>query len=403
MSIIDNIRNIFKNDVKNVANKESKDIKDLKTETTRFRTRQTIENWMVAIQSAERIEIPSRNLLHDIYRTVILDAKVSGKMNNRLNKTLLQDFKIIKGDERQDKIEEIFHNLWFRELMKYIVESKFWGFSLIQLGDIEENKFKGVENINRYYVIPEKFQLKKNIVDTIGIDIVGSEYEDWLIFVDNGDLGLLVKIAQYALYKKEVVALYNEYIEVYGMPTRVAKIGPATNQAAVSDMLRHMGSNAFGIFDKDTDIEFITGRSESYDNIYQRLIDWCDEQIAYLISGETMTDKDGSSYAQANIHKGVADMTSFMDNLLIEDVVNNQLIPKMIKLGFTELTGCKFEFFYNDELSTEAQFNIDKEIMKYFDIDEEYLMNKYGTKIKGVKPKTEGIFNLSDLKNKYKL
>lgn len=71
-----------------------------------------------------------------------------------------KSFKLVdaKGKEKEEATA-LFETGWFKDLIGYILDSRYWGHSLIQLGDVisvdGKMRYKDVELVPRKHVIPE--------------------------------------------------------------------------------------------------------------------------------------------------------------------------------------------------------------------------------------------------------
>ena len=83
----------------------------------------------------------------------------------------------------------------------------------------------------------------------------------------------------------------------------------------------------------ETEIEFVeSGKSDSY-NVYDKRIDRANSELSKLVIGQTMTIEDGSSLSQSQTHLEVFENLVESDRDMLRDIVNNQLLPRMIRHG----------------------------------------------------------------------
>ena len=96
-----------------------------------------ISHWRRACQSAINAENPNRCHLYDIYRDVALDSHLSGAVEQVNGFVKCRAFKIVdaEGNPNEDALA-YFQTEWFSDFIDYILESRYWGYSLIELGDI---------------------------------------------------------------------------------------------------------------------------------------------------------------------------------------------------------------------------------------------------------------------------
>ena len=85
----------------------------------------------------------------------------------------------------------------------------------------------------------------------------------------------------------------------------------------------------------------------------------------------------GSSLSQSQTHLQVFMNLVESDRDLLRDIINNQLIPKLIKLGFP-LKGLRFEWDDTVDYTPEQQVAYETMIVDRYDVDPSYFTEKYG-------------------------
>lgn len=366
------------------------DIKENIIYNSKTRSALDIKKWRNALSAAENIINPYRSTLYnEIYEDILLDSHLTAVINSRKNKTLSKPFKICDkdGNEIPEKTR-LFKTRWFYDFMNYSLDSIFWGYSLICFDDIVDDSYKEVELIPRVFVKPEFHIVVKTPSDVTGIDYREEPYHNWYIGVGHEyNLGLLNVVAPWVIYKRNVVAAWSDYSELFGMPIRIGKTNMKDFEArrSMETMLKQMGKAAYGLFDPETSLEFIeTSNSDSF-NVYNELINLCNKEISKAILGQTMTTEDGSSKSQAQVHQDVSDEYGEKDRRFIEFLINDDLIPRMVALGF-DLKNCYFKFDYSDKLTLKDESELLVNILNTgkYDVDESYITEKYGIPVKQV-------------------
>jgi len=318
------------------------------------RVSRTIGDWRAAVEMAEDIDSPQRIELFQMYRDFIDDYQIFTAMQTRRNKATSGGFKILSqsGDidiEEQRKFldPQGFPLAWFRNFMQIVIDSKFYGYEIVQLGPIVDDKFRWVKKIPEENLIPYHHSVlkstnygyypeRKNNFKANSIDIRKEPYRTWCIGIGSEtDLGLINKCAPYAIYK-DVFGSWAQHADLFGMPLRIGKTDLHDNDRRQNmiDMLSQMEGATYGIFDPNDMIEFIEqkGSSDPH-NIYGKLIDKCDSGIAKIILGQTSTTDEKAYSGSAEIHQDILDDIIFADKLDISAVINDELIPRMKRLG----------------------------------------------------------------------
>lgn len=376
------------------ARRIKKQLIDLQLATDAL-TRRDIADWREAWQMAINVNNPDRRALYDIYRDVDADLHLSGCRAQRSGFVIAKPFKITdaKGKEQPDA-HHYFDQEWFKQLCALVLESIYWGHSLIELGSVVTDGdgcpcLDGVKLIPRKHVIPEHHRIlpQQGLQWTSGIDYTDPELSRWLIEAgQRDDLGLYLKAAIQTIPKKNMLAFWDAFGEIFGMPMRVIKTSTRDEkeQNRILDMADNMGNKQTVLLDTETDIQFIeSARGDAY-NVYNQRVDRANSEISKLIIGQTMTIEDGSSLSQSQTHLEVFENLVDKDADMLRDVINNQLIPRLVALGFP-LQGLRFEWDESESYTPEQQVAYEQMLLQHFDVDPKYFEEKYGIKVLGAK------------------
>lgn len=347
-----------------------------------------ISHWRRACQSAINVENPNRCHLYDIYKDVELDNHLSGAVEQVNGFVKCRAFKLVnaKGDT-DDEALLYFQTAWFRDFIDYVLEARYWGYSLIELGDIitDENgrlSFNEVGIVNRKHVIPEYSRVVRNLGDdwSKGTDYTAHPYSSWYIGVGKThDLGLYRKAALQTIPKKYSFAFWENFEEMFGVPIRVAKTSSrdSKDRKILGSMMENMGHKAWGVFGEDTEISLVeTAKSDSY-NVYDKRIERANSELSKLILQQTMTIDDGSSRSQSETHLDVFEnlITSLCEQ--VRDTVNTQLIPRMVRLGFP-VQGYHLEWDDPENYTADQKIRILELLLANYKVPASYINDTYG-------------------------
>lgn len=357
-------------------------------------TQKDMKSWRQAWQRAINVENPQRASLYDIYRDADADLHLSGCVGQRKGFVLKKSFKLVDSKGKQDEeATALLETTWFKNLLDHILDSRFWGHSLIQLGDPVDMdgimKYDGVELVNRKHVIPEYGVIVREQGDEWqqGIPYREGPLSDWVIEAGGpNDLGLYLKAATQTIPKKNMLAYWDQFGEIFGMPIRIAKSTSrdSAERSRIEDMLSSMGAAAWGLFPEGTDIEIKeTTRGDAY-NVYDKRIDRANSELSKGILNQTMTIDNGSSHSQSEVHLEVFENVIEKDADLIRDIVNDQLLPRMVKHGFP-VKGLRFDWDNSVDYTPEQQLEYEKMLLEHFECDPKPFEEKYGIKILGKK------------------
>ena len=314
-------------------------------------TKKDIKDWRSAWQMALNVENPSRQRLYDIYTDVDADMHLSGAVEQRKNKVLRKSFKLVdsKGKENPEATEML-ETKWFKDLLMYALDSRYWGHSLIELGDIIEvdgkRSYNGVKLIPRKHVIPEYgvITIEPGDEPKKGISYRDGNITDWVIEAgSDNNLGLFLKCAAHTIPKKNMLAFWDQFGEIFGMPIRIGKTTSRDpkEHSKIEALLDGMGAAPWALFPDGTEIEIKeTTRGDAF-NIYDRRIERANSELSKGVLNQTMTLDSGSSLSQSEVHLNIFEEVVDRDADMIRDIINDQLLPRMIKHGF-KLQGLRF-------------------------------------------------------------
>lgn len=355
--------------------------------TTDSLTRKDIADWRIAWQMAINVDNPNRQRLYDIYRDVDIDLHLSGCIQQREGFVLSRSFKLVneKGDE-DEEAAKYFNTSWFKQLIKLALDANYWGHSLIELGELTTDSndrlsYNGVTLIPRKHVIPEYGRVIPQLgIDwTSGIDYRQPPFVDWLIEVGQpNSLGLYLKAATQTIPKKNALAFWDTFAEIFGMPMRIARTTTRDEKelSKMEKMMAEMGTEGWGVFQQGTEIEVVESSKGDAFNVYDRRIDRANSELSKLIIGQTMTIEDGSSLSQSETHLEVFQNLVEADCDMLRDMVNNQLIPRMIRHGFP-LKGIRFYWDYSEDYTPEQQVAYEQLVLNNYEVDPAYFEEKY--------------------------
>jgi hypothetical protein len=356
-------------------------------------TKKDIASWRQAWQAATHPEYPNRVRLYEVYADVEVDLHLSGCISQRENTVLQKAFKLVdaSGAEKPE-ISEIFEAGWFKDFLRYSLDSRYWGYSLIQFGDrltvAGKPRFDGVEVVPRTHVVPEFGVITRDAGDdpARGFSYTAGKIADWCIGVGNPkDLGLLLKCSPPAISKKNMLAFWDGFGELFGMPVRIGKTvsrDPA-EITKIENMLSGMGAAAWGLFPEGTEIDIKeTTRGDAF-NVYDRRIDRANSEISKGILNQTMTIDSGSSYSQSEVHLEIFRNIVEADADFLRDTVNNRLLPFMTVHGFP-VAGMRFEWDDAVEYSPDQMRAVEQMLLSAgYEIEPEYFAQKYGIPVAG--------------------
>lgn len=389
----------IKNKVQNTPT-EAKAYNAIKIPTQLFRITTDLSKYRIAVTAAENIYNPQRYTLYQLYQQTELDAQVTACIQQAKDLVLSCEFYVYNKDgSENDEKTKLIRQKWFMDYLDYAIDSIYWGHSLIQFEDIISvngiDVFKEVELVPRMYVKPEYHMVMASTASLPpdGIDYLEQPYINWSISVGKSrDLGLFLKITPLVIWKKNAIGAWAEFIEKFGSPIRIGKTD-STDQQSVDNMegmLRNMGVAAWGLFKTDDIIELVESSHTDAYEVFDKMVERCNSEIAKLILGQTGSTDEKSFVGAAEVHERMLQNVGYRIKQLIYSINNNQLIPMMNALGFG-LDGCYIDIESEDEFSLEQKGKFDIELLKtgMYKFTPQYLKDKYGAEVMEVENSNE--------------
>lgn len=345
------------------------------------RTATDIDSWRTAIKSAESTFFPRRTLLYDLYDEVLLDGHLTAVTEKRKLSVINTPLHFVEDGKINSAITALISTENFLQLLDDILDSKIWGHSLIELSF--ENGELNTSLIPRKHVIPEKGIIIKKQTDSEGFSYREFPFTNYLLEVgENNSFGLLLKAAQYAIYKKGGYGDWAQYCELFGMPFRVAKYDgyDEKTRTDLESALKAAGSAAYIVIPKEADLNFIQNNTQGSAILYDMLVDSCNKELSKLVLGQTTTTEASGAYAQAKIHQEVEMEIHFGDKLFVKNVLNEKLIPLLRIHGFNVGNG-KFVFQEKENIDKKTRLEMDLKLADRIKIDDQYFYETYNIPI----------------------
>ncbi|MDR3287745.1 MAG: DUF935 domain-containing protein [Prevotellaceae bacterium] len=356
-------------------------------------TKKDIGTWRQAWQMAVNPENPQRRRLYEVYTDVCIDLHLSGCIGQREGMVLQKAFKLVDKNLKENReLSELFETEWFKDFVKLTLDSRYWGHSLIQFGDIisvmGKMQFENVELVPRDHVIPEFGVITKEAGDepNKGISFRTGKISEWCIEAGKPyDLGLLLKCSPNAISKKNMLAFWDGFGEIFGMPVRIGKTTSrdAKEIAKIEDMLRSMGAEAWGLFPEGTTIEFLESSRGDAFNVYDQRVSRANSEISKCILNQTMTIDEGASLSQSQVHLKIFENVVEADADFVRDIINNRLLPFMAMHGFP-VENYRFEWDNSIDYTPDQMRSIEQMLISGgYEIDPQYFIDKYNVTITG--------------------
>jgi len=363
--------------------------------TTQFqdRSRKDIQKWRTAIMVAQSVEKPRRDLLINLYNDLLTDGHLYSQMELRKAATLNTPFQVIdkKTGEINNEMTSFFNHKWFYDLLSDILETLFYGHTLIEIESFEDNKVN-YSLIPRQNVVPNKKQIIPDLSNPNKIiNYSEKQYEGWLIEVGKSkDLGILNAIIPNLIWKRNAIQSWAEFCERFGIPLMTAttlKQDEATLDL-VEGMLSELGEASSAVFPQGTTIDIKeANRADAY-KVFDAKIARNNEEISKAIVGGTMVSDGGSSKSQSEVHeRGLENRLSVKDKRYITFLINDDLMPILRQRGYDVSDNDCFKFSFKNEMNIMEHFEVVNDVINSgHEVDLAWVSKTFNVPITGKRP-----------------
>lgn len=343
------------------------------------RGRKDIAQWRAALVAAEAVHAPNRCRLYDVYDDVLLDGHLCGIIAKRMDAILNKALFFERDGQKIAAVQELISTIAFRKLIRTIAETQLWGISGLEF--IPGDSFAFV-TLPRKHIHPERkiISYEQNGTDGIGY----TQLETVWVLGEPTDLGILLKCAPYALYKRGGLADWAEYIEIFGQPVRIMKYDSydAQTKAELRKALEESGSSLSLMLPKQVDFEMVDGKQSNSDGGLQlSFIKALNEEMSIIILGntETTSSSPSSGYGQSKIHLEQQYEITRSDLAYVSAMLNDAHFLRILAGYGYPVEGGKFVFSKDMDADYLAKrIAIDREVAEKITIPDSYWYNTYG-------------------------
>lgn len=346
------------------------------------RTSVDIDTWRNALRAAESVINPNRKQLYELYFDMLLDGRLNSAIEKRIMSITTTDLKFTAEEKPVALMNNVINTEEFATLQKYILESIFWGYSLINLDFLPDKIVP--ELIDRRHVKPELGIVTRNPSDMNGINYTEPPHTLWTLSVgDKKSLGRILPACQYVIYKRGGFGDWAQFAELFGMPFRKGTYNgyDETARQALVKALDEMGSAAYCVIPEGTNIEIPQNYGNAGSNaVYKEFRNACNEEIATLILGQTLTMTQGDKGARSlgEVHKDVEDAIYLNDRKFMLKVLNNKLLPLLKAHGYPVGNGL-FSYPDQEDIETKkSRLEMDLKLAGKVPVEDDYFYTTYG-------------------------
>lgn len=327
-----------------------------------------IGSWKSALRTAD---MGLRTKLYDLYEDILLDGSATDAIGKRIEAITDCDINFTVNKKEVPIMNELIDTIEFEEQLKEIMWCLFWGISVDEYSFMNGFDFN---SIPRKHIRPKEKVILRQQYDTTGISY---ESDDMIIqWGKDDDLGLLLKIAPYVIYKRGGFGDWAQFVELFGMPQRIGKYNSMDEQSRrlLIKAFEEAGSAPYLVIPKESEVTQTTLSGSTNGALYNDFRNACNEEILITILGQTMTTKDGASLSQSKVHMEVQEKKHRSDRRFVIRQLNKYLVPLLESRGYP-VHGGKFSFVDKKDEITVGDL---KTLSTMIPIPQTYGYEKYG-------------------------
>lgn len=299
-----------------------------------------IKDWKIAKAQAIDPMLPRRKMLIDIMEEVLDDPFIYGRSETRKLRVSNKSVAIVDKDgEVNEEKTRLIQKLWFKNLIKYTLDSIYFSYTLMYPKELDENGLiKKLSFVYRDHIVPETTELLINPYDLQGENFSEGNLKKWTLWVHHEhSIGLLNKAIPLWIFKKHSWQNWDEFEEMFGIPMRTAKVASTDPRVKkeVDKWLKDLGSAGWARFPEGVEIDIKESNSRDSFNVFNEKRKACNEELANLFDGNSETAKDTGSRAKTGeIINGTQKLITMDDETFVMFFINDDVLPWLRGLGY---------------------------------------------------------------------
>lgn len=341
-----------------------------------------IGSYMNSLQSATAIDMYNRSRLYDMYTSAFMtDPHLIGIHRKRLVGACRTPIEFVRNEKTDESVNELLSQPWFRKFRKEVVESEFWGFTLLQFY-LDSDGAVRFDSIDRKHYDPVRGLVLRYQTDNEGAPL--EAFSNTLVIGDNPrGLGIMSAIMPYVLYKRGNMGDWAQFCQIFGMPIREYTYDAGDEEARrrLVEDARKQGANAVYIHPEGSALTLHeSGNKSGSADLYKGFSDKCDSQMSIAVLGNTLTTDAKATGTQAlgTVHQEEEDEIKEEDQNLILSVLNSAPMKRILTALGYNVEGGEFRLIEVRNIDKATQLQVVTQLMdKGLPVDYDYLYDTF--------------------------
>lgn len=352
--------------------------------------------------------LDDRSRLIDLYDACLQqDAHIRAVIETLESQILGDRYMLARVNEKGKYIKDVaetqkIQGSQFDKIIKGIVESKLYGYTLLEIMpdvDPKTGKLAEVNSIERRNVLADqRIVLKRQGIWEPHWDLRHAVYERNYILVNSGDLGLFSATTPLILAKKFTVANYVNFSHTYGQPIIHGKTVSESNadRKRLANEIANAAQNKVVVTGIEDEVDIKTFTMSNSEKIYTGLIDFVNKEVSNLVLGsESMAGGMQSYVGSTKAHQDIFRDRIEVYRRYIENVMNEQVLPRLVAMGYVP-SGLEFRYSNRIEMSNEDRIKLYSLITDKYEVAADEIEKEFGINVgRQLNVMPEGVYGSS--------
>ena len=291
--------------------------------------------------------------------------------------------KYVKDVEQTRKIQ----GTQFDKIIKGIVESKLYGYTLLEVMpglDPKTGKLAEVNSIERRNVLADqRIVLRRQGIWEPHWDLRHAAYARHYILINSGDLGLFSATTPLILAKKFTVANYVNFSHTYGQPIIHGKTVSESNtdRKRLANEIANAAQNKVVVTGIEDEVDIKTFTMSNSEKIYTGLIDFVNREVSNLVLGsESMAGGMQSYVGSTKAHQDIFRDRIEVYRRYIENIMNEEVVPRLVAMGYIP-DGLEFKYSNRIEMNNEDRIKLYQLITDKYEVEADEIERDFGINV----------------------
>jgi hypothetical protein len=337
--------------------------------------------------------LDDRARLIDLYETCLQqDAHIRAVIETLESQILGDRYMLARMNEKGKYIKDVeqtqkIQGSQFDKIIKGIVESKLYGYTLLEIMpaiDAKTGKLAEVNSIERRNVLADqRIVLKRQGIWEPHWDLRHATYAKNYILVNSGDLGLFSATTPLILAKKFTVANYVNFSHTYGQPIIHGKTVSESNadRKRLAGEIANAAQNKVIVTGIEDEVDIKTFTMSNSEKIYTGLIEFVNKEVSNLVLGsESMAGGMQSYVGSTKAHQDIFRDRIEVYRRYIENVMNEEVVPRLVAMGYIH-AGLEFKYSNRIEMNNEDRIKLYQLITDKYEVAADEIEKEFGINV----------------------